>query len=84
MKNSIFTVPDGFFEESEKKALKAADTIRKRRNAFAGIVCGIALFVVAGFLFIPNKTKTDLLDDYIAQEIMDTYDCDIFIETYQF
>lgn len=74
MKESPYTVPEGFFEQAGRRAEKAADGIRTRRRAIAGIACGLAIFFAIG-AFTGRETAQ-------LEDPFDTTGCDIFLENF--
>lgn len=81
MRNSLYTVPEGFFDKVQENAEKGAGKIRKRRQIISACTGGfLTLVLVAGLGIRANHTYTyEMLADAMDQEIIEAYDCDIFL-----
>lgn len=86
MKNSAYKTPDGFFEEFESSIMKETAAIRAGRTKI--LISSLALIVViAGFALFPSageKHHDEGLMSYCEdEEILNIYEYDIFLNSYQ-
>lgn len=85
MKRTPYTVPDGFFEKAEMRAVSAASRISRIRKFAAGSVCAIAAFALIFSIWMPevemNVNALACSSDYTDEEVLDIYDYDIFLNT---
>ena len=85
MRPSIYKAPDGFFEELETGIANKTGAIRSRRRKIAGATLAVAALTVV-FIIMPFRFPSDEMDTnpiYDEEEILSTYDYDIFLNTYQ-
>lgn len=85
MNNTPYTVPEGFFEKAESNAMAAASRISARRKVAAGSICGCLALALAFILWQPEPSVSSdalaLSADYSDEELLETYDYDIFLNT---
>lgn len=80
MKNTVFNVPDNFFEEGRMETMAACRKIRARRRVVAGTLCGLAIVIGCAWGISHSEKKSELLAaETESQEILDTYYNDIFL-----
>lgn len=85
MKISIYKAPDGFFEEFETTVANRTNVIRSRRRKVAGAAAA-AIALTAVFTIMPFGLKNDeneMLSACVEEEILNTYEYDIFLNNYQ-
>ena len=84
MKEMPYTVPEGFFDEVRTNALEGAAMIRtRRRTVFGGVGIAAALLAVA-LVFNPfgRTYDYDYAEAYYNQDLIESYDCDIFLDNF--
>lgn len=85
MNRTPYTVPDGFFEKAEKRAVSAASRISRIRKFATGSACALAALAVIFSIWMPgNEVNVDVLAcsaEYTDEEILDINDYDIFLNT---
>lgn len=86
MKNTPYTVPEGFFDQVQARARKSAGRIRQRRRIMAGASGTIlALALVAGISLKSFPNNTNILADNISdQEIIEAYETDVFLNIFEY
>jgi len=75
MKQSLYTIPDNFFEKTEEKAVSRAKGVQQKRIA---LMCALPIFLVIAYLSI-NIPSSVPVQDY---SILDN--CDIFLEVFEY
>lgn len=75
MKQSLYKVPDGYFEKAEAAAIDRARGIRKTRIA---LICILPIFLAVAYLEISHPTITP------AQDYSVLDNCDIFLEVFEY
>lgn len=85
MKRTPYTVPDGFFEKAEMRAVSAAARISKVRKFATGSACALAALALMISIWMPEKdvniNALACSAEYTDEEILDIYDYDIFLNT---
>lgn len=86
MKRSAYKTPDGFFEEFESSIFKETAAIRAGRTKI--LISSLALIVVlVGFALFPfggeKHHNEDLMSYCEDEEILNIYEYDIFLNSYQ-
>lgn len=86
MKNTPYTIPEGFFEKAEANAVAAASAISRRRKLVAGSAFGCLALALAFLLWQPERSVSvnavASSANYSDEEILETYDYDIFLNNH--
>lgn len=88
MNNTPYTVPEGFFEKAESNALAAASKISARRKFATVSICGCLALLLVFSLWTPRQSAIGSAlacsSDYSDEEILETYDYDVFLNIINF
>lgn len=74
MKESLYTVPEGFFEDVESKTISRVGTIKKRRIA---LLCAMPVIIAVAYFGLIQFNQP-------AQDYSSLDNCDIFLEVYEY
>jgi len=84
MKNTLYTVPDGFFEDTEKQILERTREISHHRKTLL-MICPLVAGLMIAFMCISKPWKADNeLTIASAQSSCDAETCDIFLEIFEY
>ena len=85
MKRMPYTVPDGFFEKAEMRAVSAAARVSRIRKIATGSACVLGALALMISIWMPdeemNVNALACSAEYTDEEILDIYDYDIFLNT---
>lgn len=74
MKQSLYKVPEGFFENVESATLERVGKTRKRRLA---LLCAMPLVLAVAFFGFSRY-------NHLPQDYSSLDDCDVFLEVFEY
>lgn len=85
MKDTVYTAPEGFFESFETSIAEKTGEIRSRRRKAIGLSASLVALGLIVFVALPSNnfvmsSETEMSED---EELIETYESDIFINNFQ-